>query len=644
LRTLSLILNFVFAPNLNYREITALRHVSFLGERVAVAEGVPNPWMLVGQLGLVLLVIFVADAALTVWRRGDRQQAMLVGGSMVFFVVAGTAQVMLVLWGIIYEPIMASLFYMGIVVTMAYELSQDVLRAARLSHELRESQQRMALATHAANVGIWVRDLVRNEVWATDNWRTLFGFAKSERIDLNGFLQKLHPEDREAVSQTLAKALGGEGAYETEYRVVLPDGRIRWIASRGRVEFNGAGKPVLMRGASLDITTRKQVEEELFRGRKLESLGVLAGGIAHDFNNFLNIIAGNIALTKMHLKPADPVCNILEQAAAACNRATSLALQLLTFAKGGAPVRIPSRLDGVVKGAVDLAGAGAQVAIDLAIVDDLWSAEIDIEQISHALHNILLNARQAMPEGGMIEVRAENVVFDADSLSLRPGKYILISVRDHGCGIEADVLPRIFDPYFTTKQSGSGLGLATVYAIIAKHGGHITVQSMLDVGTTFSIYLPACATAQPAESSIGQQLQTGSGRILVMDDEEALLILLTQILEWLGYEVECVRDGLEAIELYQKAKDSGRHFDIVLLDLTIPGGTGGKEVAARLREVDDSVILIVSSGYSNTPIMSEFRKYGFNDVLSKPWTPVQLSEVLRRYTRPLGNSKTPTRK
>jgi PAS domain S-box-containing protein len=643
-RTLSLILNFIFTPNLNYREITALRHVAFLGETVVAPDGVPSPWMLIGQLGLLLLVIFVADAAITVWQRGERGQALLVGGSVVFFVVAGTGEAILTLWGIIHVPITVSLFYMAIVAAMGYELSQDVLRAARLSDELRESQQRMALATHAANVGIWVRDLVRNEVWATDNWRTLFGFAKSERIDLNGFLQKLHPEDREAVSQTLAKALGGEGAYETEYRVVLPDGRIRWIASRGRVEFNGAGKPVLMRGASLDITTRKQVEEELFRGRKLESLGVLAGGIAHDFNNFLNIIAGNIALTKMHLKPADPVCNILEQAAAACNRATSLALQLLTFAKGGAPVRIPSRLDGVVKGAVDLAGAGAQVAIDLAIVDDLWSAEIDIEQISHALHNILLNARQAMPEGGMIEVRAENVVFDADSLSLRPGKYILISVRDHGCGIEADVLPRIFDPYFTTKQSGSGLGLATVYAIIAKHGGHITVQSMLDVGTTFSIYLPACATAQPAESSIGQQLQTGSGRILVMDDEEALLILLTQILEWLGYEVECVRDGLEAIELYQKAKDSGRHFDIVLLDLTIPGGTGGKEVAARLREVDDSVILIVSSGYSNTPIMSEFRKYGFNDVLSKPWTPVQLSEVLRRYTRPLGNSKTPTRK
>ena len=574
-------------------------------------------------------------------RSGDGvtgRQALLVGGSIVFFVAAGTVQLILTLWGIIHAPITVSLFFMGIVAAMGYELSRDVLRAARLSDDLRESQERMALATDAVNLGIWIRDLVRNEIWATDKWRELLGFAKSERIELNGFLQKLHPEDREAVSQTLAKALRDEGGYETEYRVVRsPDGQTRWIASRGRVEFNRAGKPVLMRGASLDITTRKQVEEELFRGRKLESLGVLAGGIAHDFNNFLTIIAGNIALAKMHLKPADPVYDILEQAAVASKRATSLALQLLTFGKGGAPVRRPSPLDGVVKDAVDLARAGATVTIDLVIAGDLWSAEIDTEQIGQALYNILLNARQAMPEGGIIEVRAENVVFDGDSPSLRNGGYVMISVRDHGCGIEADVLPRIFDPYFTTKQSGSGLGLATVHAIIAKHEGRITVQSIPGGETTFSVYLPACKAAQPAESGVGQQLQTGSGRILVMDDEEALRTLLAQILKRLGYEVECARDGTEAINLYQKAKDSGRRFDIVLVDLTIPGGMGGKEVAARLREVDDSVILIVSSGYSNTPIMSEFRKYGFDDVLSKPWTPVQLSEVLRRYARPLGN-------
>jgi PAS domain S-box-containing protein len=637
-RTLSLILNFVFTPNLNYREINALRHVSFLGETIVAPVGVPSPWMLISQLGLLLLVIFVADASIVVWQRGDRRQALSVGGSIVLFVAAATVQLILTLWGIIHAPITVSLFFLGIVAAMGYELSRDVLRAARLSDDLRESQERMALATHAVNLGIWVRDLVRNEVWATDKWRELLGFAKSERIDLNSFLQKLHPEDREAVSQTLAKALRDEGGYETEYRVVLPDGQTRWIASRGRVEFNRAGKPVLMRGASLDITTRKQVEEELFRGRKLESLGVLAGGIAHDFNNFLTIIAGNIALAKMHLKPADPVYDILEQAAVASNRATSLALQLLTFGKGGAPVRRPSPLDGTLKDAVDLVRAGATVTIDLVIAGDLWSAEIDIEQIGQALYNILLNARQAMPEGGIIEVRAENVVFDGDPLSLRNGGYVMVSIRDHGCGIEADVLPRIFDPYFTTKQSGSGLGLATVHAIIAKHEGRITVQSIPGAETTFSIYLPACKAAQPAESGVGQQLQTGSGRILVMDDEEALRTLLAQILKRLGYEVECVRDGTEAINLYQKAKDSGRRFDIVLVDLTIPGGMGGKEVAARLREVDDSVILIVSSGYSHTPIMSEFRKYGFDDVLSKPWTPVQLSEVLRRYARPLGNS------
>jgi PAS domain S-box-containing protein len=392
-----------------------------------------------------------------------------------------------------------------------------------------------------------------------------------------------------------------------------------------------------------EMEQRKVVEEELLRGRKLEALGVLAGGIAHDFNNFLTIISGNIALAKMRLKPDESVCDILELAAAACKRAASLALQLLTFGKGGGPLKRPVPLVGVLKDAVKLVRAGAQVTIDLTIVGDLLSAEIDVEQISQALNNILLNARQAMPEGGKIEVRAENVVFDPDSLPLRSGNYVMISVRDHGCGIAPEVLPRIFDPYFTTKQSGNGLGLATVHAIIAKHDGHITVQSTPGAGTTFFVYLPACAAAQSAESANGQWLQTGSGRILVMDDEEAIRRLLAQILERLGYEVECAREGTEAIGLYQRAKHSGRSFDAVLLDLTIAGGMGGKEVAARLRELDNSVILIVSSGYSNIPIMSEFRTYGFDDVLSKPWTPQQLSEVLERCGRLRPNSTIPTR-
>ena len=426
---------------------------------------------------------------------------------------------------------------------------------------------------------------------------------------------------------------------ETERTLKEAHGELAMRVAERTAELQQANELLLA-----EMEHRRQVEEELFRRRKLESLSLLAGGIAHDFNNFLTIIAGNISLAKMQLNPAEPLCEILEQATAACKRATSLASQLLTFAKGGLPVRKPTSIVGVVRDAVALARAGSQVTIVLTIANDLWWAEIDIEQISQALHNILLNARQAMQEGGIIEVCVENVVFDVDSSPLRRGKYLMISVRDRGCGIGADALPRIFDPYFTTKESGSGLGLATVHAIIAKHEGHITVQSTPGVGTTFSVYLPACEAAHAAESHIGQQLQSGAGRLLVMDDEEALRKLLTKILERLGYNVECARDGAEAIELFQKAKDSGHLFDALLLDLTIPGGMGGREVAARLRKIDDSVILIASSGYSHTPIMSEFQKYGFNDVIPKPWTPVQLSEILRRYSRPLRDSTIPTRK
>jgi PAS domain S-box-containing protein len=391
-----------------------------------------------------------------------------------------------------------------------------------------------------------------------------------------------------------------------------------------------------------EIRQRKLVEEELLRGRKLESLGVLAGGIAHDFNNFLTIIYGNIALAKMKLKPGDPVVEILEQATVACKRATSLASQLLTFGKGGAPVRRPAPLAAVVRDAVDLGRAGATSSIELFMGKDLWSADIDVEQISHALHNILLNARQAMPEGGTIEVRAENVVLDTNSLPLSSGRYVMISIADHGCGIGSELLPTIFDPYFTTKPNGRGLGLASVNAIVAKHEGHITVRSTLGVGTTFSVYLPACTTADVAETTIGEPLQTGSGRILVMDDEEPICQLLGRILEQLGYEVECARNGSEAIEHYQRAKESGQTFDAVVVDLTIPGGMGGEEVATRLRQIDKSVTLIVSSGYSNTPIMSEFRRHGFDDVLSKPWTPIQVAEVLGRCLRPLGRSQEET--
>jgi PAS domain S-box-containing protein len=263
LRTLSLILNFVCTPNLNYREITALRHVSFLGETVAVAEGVPNPWMLVGQLSLLLLVVFVADAAVTVWQRGDRQQALSVGGSLVFFVVAGTVQAILTLWGIIHAPITVSLFFMAIVAVMGYELSQDMFRASRLSDDLRDSEERMSLAAEAANLGMWVWDVVRDKIWMSDKGRALFGMEPDTRLDDAALLSRVHPEDRAARAAAIKRALATQGEYSVQYRVPLPDGTVRWIGAWGRCTNLRDSKGTRLLGVSMDVTAQKQAQDAL---------------------------------------------------------------------------------------------------------------------------------------------------------------------------------------------------------------------------------------------------------------------------------------------------------------------------------------------------------------------------------------------
>jgi signal transduction histidine kinase/CheY-like chemotaxis protein len=379
-----------------------------------------------------------------------------------------------------------------------------------------------------------------------------------------------------------------------------------------------------------EIRQREQVEEELLRARKLESLGVLAGGIAHDFNNFLTVVQGNIEMAKLRLEPDEPVQAILDQTASACQRATFLSSQLLTFAKGGVPVRRLVSIAELVMDAVHLARAGAQTSIDVNIAEDLRFAEVDPGQIGQVLHNILLNARQAMPEGGIIEVHASNLAEDAPARDPR----VRISIRDYGCGIPADVLPRIFDPYFTTKPGGSGLGLATSYAIIAKHTGSLSVESETGNGTIFTIDLPASQERPAPEAPIADDIQAGTERLLVMDDEPALRRLLEAVLTKLGYKVETARDGAEAIALCESAKASGRGFDAVLLDLTVRGGMGGVEAAAKLKELDPSLKLIVSSGYSDAQIISDFRSYGFDDVIPKPWVIGQVGEVFRRVLVP----------
>ncbi len=377
-----------------------------------------------------------------------------------------------------------------------------------------------------------------------------------------------------------------------------------------------------------EIIQREQAEEELLRARKLESLGVLAGGIAHDFNNFLTVVQGNIEIAKVHLTPAEAAREFLDQAANACQRAKFLSSQLLTFAKGGAPVRQVASTAQLVTDAVLLARSGSSIAIELQLAERLWSAEVDAGQIGQVLHNILINAREAMSSSGTIEVRAENIALQNGSGETMP--HVRISIRDQGHGISPEVLRRIFDPYFTTKRGGSGLGLATAYAIVMKHGGHLSVESAPGVGSVFTIDLPASLEAPLSEMPTSLPMQTGTERLLVMDDDEALRDLSKAVLSTLGYEVETAGDGAEAVDLYANTKAAGKGFDAVLLDLTVTGGIGGMEAAAMLKQLDPTARLIVSSGYSEAPVMSHFAEYGFDAVIVKPWTVREMSEVLRR--------------
>ncbi|MGB8992785.1 MAG: ATP-binding protein, partial [Desulfobaccales bacterium] len=381
-------------------------------------------------------------------------------------------------------------------------------------------------------------------------------------------------------------------------------------------------------GVFFDITGRKFFEEERLMFNKIESLGVLAGGIAHDFNNILTVILGSINLATLELPSGNPGRDILCEAEKACFQAQSLARQLLTFAKGGAPVKGPVSVENLIIESATFACRGSQVRCEFALPHDLWAIEADAGQINQVFQNLIINAIQAMPKGGTIKIHAENLAEPENNLPLSPGRYVKISLQDQGLGMSGENLSKIFDPYFTTKRHGSGLGLATTYSIIKNHNGHITAESKIGVGTTFHIYLPTVdrkIVPQPEESD---ELFPGKGKILVMDDDDLVRKVLGKMIVHLGYEAELTRDGQEAINIFTEAQEAGQPFDVVILDLTVPGGMGGKEAVAKLREIDPQVKAIASSGYSDDPIMADFRKYGFSAIIPKPYRVAEASKVL----------------
>lgn len=374
---------------------------------------------------------------------------------------------------------------------------------------------------------------------------------------------------------------------------------------------------------------RKKMEREMLRRHKLDSLGLLAGGIAHDFNNFLSGILLSTSIAKRYIEQENEAFEVLNDAEQAAKRASNLSSQLITFTKGGDPVRVSTSISKLLKEAVDFALTGSGVKCILEVPDNLSFADVDRGQVSQVIHNIVLNALQAMPEGGSLTVKADNITLKTgNEMNLSPGKYLKISITDTGVGIIEENLSNIFDPYFTTKTHGSGLGLTMSYSIIKKHGGYLGVDSVKDRGSTFYIYLPAVQAAPERIEEKGGSIKRGRGRILVMDDEDVVLSSASKGLKMLGYEVITVKNGSEAFDSYTKALEEKTPFIVSILDLTISGAMGGKETANLILSVDPDAMIVVSSGYSKDPIMSDYKKYGFKACLMKPYTIENLSDVI----------------
>jgi PAS domain S-box-containing protein len=384
-----------------------------------------------------------------------------------------------------------------------------------------------------------------------------------------------------------------------------------------------------------DITVRQRFEQELERASRLESIGILAGGIAHDFNNILTAVMGNITLALLDADGLATVERYLQEAERATLRARDLTQQLLTFAKGGDPVRSAVLLPEIIREVTEFALHGSRVKCVFDLPQGLWPADADQGQLGQVVQNLVINAVQAMPEGGSIRIGAANETVGFDTKRpFHPGDYVHISVADSGTGVKPEHLGRIFDPYFTTKQHGSGLGLTTVYSIIRKHQGHIEVESELGRGTTFHFWLPALREKAPERVEVPSEVVAPlKGRVLFMDDEEPIVAMASLLLRRLGLEVELARDGAEAVRKFAEAHAARRPFDLVVMDLTVPGGVGGREAIEQLRQIDPNVRAIVSSGYSSDPVLANHRAYGFCGMVAKPYKVEDFARVLRAALR-----------
>ncbi len=461
----------------------------------------------------------------------------------------------------------------------------------------------------------------------------LFGYTAAEMLG-QPFAVLYAPEKAEIFTAEVMSALDQKGQYERELWLRQSTGTPLYAHLAMSPLKNREGQVIGSIVSARDITKRKLLEEELIRTSRLESVSVLASGIAHDFNNMLTAILGNITMASLTADAKGFVQERLAEAEKACIRAQNLARQLLTFSKREKPQKKLVSLREVLKTSASLVLRSSNVRRQAAIPSDLWWVEADEEQINQAINHLLINADQAMPRGGTIQITAENITLSEDAqVPLNPGPYVKVAICDQGVGIPPEYLDRVFDPFFTTKRRGNGLGLATVYAILRNHDGHITVTSLPESGTTFTFYLPAIIRpAKPGRTKI-PALKMGRGRVLLMDDEEMILEVSSAMLKRLGYEVWVAQDGAAALEAYRQASMAGSPFDAIILDLTVPGGLGAKETIGPLLQVNPQAKVIVSSGFADDPSLTDFQSFGFAGFLPKPYNLTQLSAVMHKVLR-----------
>ncbi|MGD9850026.1 MAG: PAS domain-containing protein [Nitrospirales bacterium] len=512
---------------------------------------------------------------------------------------------------------------------------RDITEARTHRLAFQESEEKFRQLAETIDSVFWIWDAeIQRIIYVSPAYEKLWG-GNAEKLMNNPFdwLSMVVPDDRGRVENLFLKRMGLK-SLDIEYRISPKQSDIRWIHNRTFPMHGVDGPKNRVMGIAQDVTERKKWEEERLRSAKLESLGLLAGGLAHDFNNLLTTILGQVSLAKFGLDPSHPLYVRLIEAEKASTRAQEIAGQLLTFSKGGVPIKRVLTLGSLIEDNVRLVLAGSNVRPVFHIYEPLAYVSVDAGQICQVIHNLVINARQAMGQGGECTIHAYNISSDelphADFVHQEPrhSQWVRIDIVDQGIGVSPDHLDKIFDPYFTTKATGSGLGLATSYSIMRNHGGMLLVDSQVGSGAKFSMLLPAIVGSEVTQEMVPDQFHRGDGKILIMDDELQIRRVLGEMVETCGYSYQTAKDGREALQVFHEALERGTPFSAVILDLTVPGGMGGKEVIGELRELDPHVKGIVVSGYSNDPVLAHFKEYGFKGRVAKPFNLVDLSNVL----------------